>query len=83
MRYDDKDRQMYSNCDICRKEVKYGKGAYGLRKIERYDLHCCSNCYDGNHDGWGPHSEPRILAILKEKKLPIPERNEKGWLPRE
>lgn len=83
MRYDEKDGQMYANCDICGTEVMFGKGAYQLRPLKLYGVHCCETCWKGNWDGWGPYSESKILAILKEKNLPIPERNKKGWLPRE
>ncbi|CNF62744.1 Uncharacterised protein [Yersinia similis] len=82
MRNNEKDGQTYSNCAICGKEVKYGQGAYDLRPLELYGVHCCDACWDGNWDGWGPRWEHKILAILKEKNLPTPERNEKGWLPR-
>lgn len=44
---------------------------------------CCDACWNSNWDGWGPCWEPRLLQILKIKNLPVPERNEKGWLPRD
>ena len=83
MRFDAKNNQMYANCDICGKEKMFGKGAYHLHKIDRYNIHCCSVCWEGNWDGWNPRHESFLLKKLEEMKLPVPERNKKGWLPRE
>lgn len=60
-----------------------GHGLYDGKYIRRYDISVCMSCWRGNWDGWAPHYEKLLIAHLKEKGLPIPERNEKGWLPRE
>jgi hypothetical protein len=35
-----------------------------------------------NWDGWAPHHECVLLEHLEKKGLPVPQRNEKGLLPR-
>jgi len=42
----------------------------------------CDACWQGNWDGWNPRFEEKLLSILKKNGLPVPERNEKGLLPR-
>ncbi|HHQ6573141.1 TPA: hypothetical protein ACSTLY_000283 [Serratia fonticola] len=74
----------YCKCDICGAEARFGPQIYQGRVLQLYgSAFCCDNCWESNWDGWSPHSEPKILAILKEKNLPIPERNENGYLPRD
>lgn len=66
------------------KSSKWGPHLYEGLYIPRYGITVCRKyCYEGNWDGWAPHHEEKIIATLREKKLPIPERNEKGWLPRD
>lgn len=55
---------------------------YNGKRIPSYDIMVCRICYDSNWDGWAQHKE-KLVAHLKEKGLPIPKDNEKGWLPRE
>lgn len=77
-----KERFMFQ-CAVCDQPYQHGPHRYEGHKLELYgDVFCCGPCWDGNWDGWGPRAEPRILAILNQKKLPIPARNGKGWLPR-
>lgn len=51
--------------------------------VGRYGIEVCGGCYSGSVDGWAPRYEARLVAQLKAKGLPIPERNEKGQLPRD
>ena len=60
-----------------------GRHKYDGKQIPRYSLDVCSTCYEGNWDGWTPHYESKILLHLKEKGLPMPERNDNGLLPRD
>lgn len=83
MRVDEKGH-FYYTCEICGSETRFGPDLYQGRVLQLYGrAFCCNNCWEGNWDGWGPHAEPAILRILKEKNLPTPKRNEKGWLPRD
>lgn len=84
MRIDNNDH-IYKNCGICGKEVRRGPHRYEGKILNRYgNILCCESCYEGNWDGWNRlDREPRLLKILEEKNLPIPERNENGLLPRE
>ena len=43
----------------------------------------CDSCYRGNWDGWAPQLESSITSKLNEQRLPLPERNANGLLPRE
>jgi hypothetical protein len=69
-------------CQMCGIKYQMGRHIYEGKHIATYDLDVCSICYQGNWDGWNSSYEQKLLSHLKEKKLPIPKRNEKGWLPR-
>lgn len=68
-------------CDVCGSTFQYGRHLYAGRWLTLYQLLGCDDCLRGNHDGWGPVDEPKILEHLRQKGLPVPARNEKGWLP--
>ena len=70
-------------CDICGGIHYQGMGVYPLRKVSGYELFCCEVCYNGNWDGWNPQYETMLLEHLKKIGAKPPQRNEKGWLPRE
>jgi hypothetical protein len=69
-------------CQMCGSKYQMGPQIYEGKHIVAYDLDVCQSCYDGNWDGWAPHYEGKLLAHLREKSMPVPERNEKGWFPR-
>lgn len=77
--------KMMYRCPLCGNQfqinahVDVDDGKY----IPRYDITVCRTCWNSNWDGWAPHYEETLIAHLKKKGLPVPERNEKGWLPRE
>jgi hypothetical protein len=71
-------------CDVCGMSYQHGPHRYEGRRLQLYrDIFCCDSCWRGNWDGWAPHYEKALLAHLKQKGLPVPERNAKGWLPRD
>jgi hypothetical protein len=71
-------------CEVCDREYQHGPHKYKGHRLHLYgDLSCCSACWDGNVDGWAEHLEPVLLKHLEQEDLPVPERNAKGWLPRE
>jgi len=72
-----------SRCFLCGREYQMGPHKYDGKYIPRYEMSVCMSCYEGNWDGWSPGCEEIIIAHLKQKGLPIPERNVKGWLPRD
>lgn len=74
---------MMRRCDLCNKEFQFGPHMYDGKHIPRYQITVCMSCWNGNWDGWAPDLEARLISHLKNKGLPIPERNAKGWLPRE
>ena len=70
-------------CDICGETHYQGAGVYPLRKVSGYEIFCCDKCYDGNWDGWNPRHEAKLIDRLKKIGVNPPQRNKKGWLPRE
>lgn len=77
-----RDKIIYS-CALCENQFQFGPHFYDGKYISRYQITVCMSCWTGNWDGWAPHLEERLIAHLQEKGLPTPERNAKGWLPRE
>ena len=72
-----------NTCDICGNDYQFGPHRYEGKTIPCYQLSVCMTCYEGNWDGWAPHLEGKVLEHLKSRGLPIPMRNDSGWLPRE
>ena len=70
-------------CFFCGRQFQFGPHAYRGQHISRYQVTACEGCYAGNWDGWAPHFEARLVPHLRDKGLPIPPRNAKGWLPRD
>jgi hypothetical protein len=77
------DEKFMFTCDICGKQYQMGRHRYEGKQIPRYKLGVCGTCYESNWDGWGPLHEAKFIAHLKKHNIPIPERNEKGWFPRD
>lgn len=72
------------NCDVCGTTYQHGPHRYQGHKLNLYgDLFVCDSCWQVNHDGWAPHYEKVLLAHLQKEGLPVPQRNAKGFLPRE
>lgn len=71
------------HCQICGKEYQYGPQRYDGKYIRSYDLNACQSCYAGNRDGWGQRQEKVLLKHIEKKGIAIPERNEKGLIPRD
>jgi len=77
-----KKKFMFS-CDVCGKQYQHGPHRHEGHRLELYGgIFCCDSCWEGNWDGWAPHCEQVLLKHLKEKGIPEPKRNKKGWLPR-
>jgi hypothetical protein len=72
----------FSTCECCGSQFQFGADVYDGKKLPAYDMMVCMGCYQANWDGWAPHYEPKILAHLEAKGIPVPERNAQGWLPR-
>lgn len=70
-------------CDVCGQKYQHGPHRYEGHKLALYGgISCCDGCWQFNWDGWAPHHEAKLIAHLKEKGLPVPPRNAKGYLPR-
>ena len=76
------DQRIMYRCFICRNQFQMGPQIYEGKYIKTYDISVCNVCYDSNWDGWAPQSEEVLIKHLSDNALPIPERNEKGLLPR-
>ena len=71
-------------CDVCGREYTHGSHRYDGHKLLLYGgVFACDPCWMGNHDGWAPHLEERLLELLNEKKLPVPPRIANRLLPRD
>jgi hypothetical protein len=70
-------------CQMCGAEYHMGAHRYDGKHIPRYNLDVCKSCYESNWDGWAPHYESKLVEHLRKQNLPLPERNEKGWYPRD
>ena len=70
-------------CFACNREFQYGPTIYNGKVIKRYEINACLECLGNNWDGWSPDIEKRLIKHLKEKGIPVPERNQHGWLPTE
>jgi len=75
--------QIWHECGLCGGRFQYGPHRYEGHFVARYKLVACDRCWHGNADGWGPAAELKVLAHLKRNWIAVPERNEKGLLPRE
>ncbi len=70
-------------CGICGRKHQMGPHAYEGTFVPRYQIQVCQICYSANWDGWGPDAERKLIPHLTANGLPIPQRNSKGWLPRD
>ena len=77
------DIRIMQKCELCQKNHQIGPNRYDGQYIAKYELNVCDGCYSANWDGWGPKAEKIILSHLEQKGIPVPERNQKGWLSRD
>lgn len=70
-------------CFMCDNEFQFGPHRYDGKYVPRYDIWVCRICYNGNWDGWGPQFEDRLIEHLNKEGIPVPEKNENGWFPRD
>ena len=70
-------------CFICDKQFQFGNHHYEGHPSPKYDIMVCNSCWQGNWDGWASQYEEKLLSHLKNNNLPEPQRNSKGWLPRD
>lgn len=68
-------------CFTCGQMFQHEEHIYG-KYIARYDIEVCMSCFNSNWDGWPGQRAKQIIKHLKEKGLPVPPMNAKGWLPR-
>lgn len=70
-------------CDMCEASYQHGPHRFEGHSLPLYGkIFACNQCWNGNHDGWAPDLEARLHAHLTRQGLPVPQRNDKGWLPR-
>ena len=68
-----------ARCDVCGNWIPLPK----LQHNSTYDIMVCPICHDTNEAGWAPVREGAVTQRLIEQGLPLPPRNDRGWLPRE
>ena len=70
-------------CDVCGRAYQHGPHRYEGHRLDLYGgIFCCDTCWNGNWDGWAPQFEKVLLEHLKANGIAPPQRNAKGWLPR-
>lgn len=69
-------------CFFCNKDFQHGNHIYDGKVIREYDVIACSICWEFNWDGWVGEKAERLIKHLESKNMPVPGRNEKGWIPR-
>lgn len=77
------DLKIMKTCQICGQSFQFGPHVYDGNHIARYNLTVCRGCYQANWDGWAPVWEDAFEAHLHKHGISLPERNEKGWYPRD
>jgi hypothetical protein len=75
-------KESKTKCDICERLFQFGPGRYKGKHIEHYQMTLCNSCYKVNWAGFGPGLEAQFVSHLKNKGIPLPERNEQGQYPR-
>lgn len=71
-------------CDLCGQQYQYGPHRYEGHPLKLYGgIMICNSCWNANHDGFSPQYDKRLIEHLKQNNLLVPERNSRGWLPRE
>ena len=68
-------------CFFCENEYQMSAGKYEGKPIKKYGINVCQICFGSNWDGWTGSNESKLIDFLNKNNIPIPERNEKGWLP--
>ena len=69
------------DCPICDEPYQHGPKIYEGEYLPSYELAVCQRCAGANFDGWSPHLEPKLIANLKAKGLPLPPRLPNKLLP--
>lgn len=68
-------------CSICGQTFVSHFNLHEGHRLRLYgDVWCCNDCWDSNWDGFV--CDDILLKILSEKRLPVPNRNARGWFPR-
>ncbi len=71
-------------CELCHNKYKDGRNIHEGHMLKSYgEIMVCPSCWNSNWDGWAPHKAALLEKIMEEKGLPLPPRNEQGFLPRE
>ena len=70
-------------CFCCGREFQFGPHAYLGTYVPYYKITLYKACYAGNWDGIGPYCEEKLIRHLEQGNIPVPARNNKGWLPRD
>ena len=66
-----------SDCALCSAVNKQGQRVPGYRLI------VCDLCWQNAANGWPKDAEPVLFAALANAGLLIPDRNDRGLLPRQ
>ena len=67
-------------CFFCETDFQFGPHRYDGRHLRHLQFEVCETCIKANWDGLAPRYEKKFLKHLKEQKLSVPERNERGFI---
>lgn len=70
-------------CPLCGCSFLFTHEHHDGKRMRALGKTVCLTCYDGNWDGWNPQVEEKIIELIEEQGFVVPERNEKGWIPRD
>lgn len=76
-------KKVIATCDLCSCKFQMGPHQYDGKYSSKYKISVCRSCWEGNWDGWNPRHERLLINNLKEHGCKVPQRNDKGLLPRD
>jgi hypothetical protein len=76
------DPRFLQECFLCGGSFQFAKNVYDGAWIDSYQIYLCKPCFESNHDGFVGEESIKIKQHMRDKGIPIPANNEKGWLPR-
>lgn len=70
-------------CALCHNQYRDGPHVHEGVVLKSYGgIVVCQSCWEYNYDGWAPHRAKKLIELMEQKGLPLPQRNSEGFLPR-
>ena len=68
------------DCLLCKVD---GFSRAGTVHVPGYEFEVCAPHWEGNLDGWDTHYDWVILDHLNQRKIKVPSKGKKGFMPRD